>query len=222
MLTLSPPPTRLLTQVTRHIERTIGHSPMVFHEMLSHDWHVNLHVVPPQPHAFSPRHPCGGDFFTIVTSGMSSRGGGSRRVELMMALPATWPGLRPDGTFRPGLMCDDAFRWPIRLLKAIAHAPCDEAFRLEAGSLFANGEPARPYARNTPFAGMILLPTALHPRARELVAHDDLSISFLSLWPLLPEELAFAQARGNDALVQSIRRAGLTELFHMNRRSAVA
>jgi len=121
-------PTPFLKQISRHIERTIGPAPLVFHEIISTDAHIDLHFVPAQPHLKSDDdRPLGGDYVTIVTSGMSSRpmnlppgakrDGISEYAELMLALPKDWPGLLPDGTFDQKAMKDDANWWPFRWLK---------------------------------------------------------------------------------------------------------
>lgn len=95
--------TPFLEQISRHIERTIGPAPMVFHEIVSTDAHIDLHIVPPQPHVAADEiRPLGGDYVTVVTSGMSSKPmnvppaakeqGVSEYAELMLALPKDWPG----------------------------------------------------------------------------------------------------------------------------------
>ena len=91
---------------------------MVFHEIVSSDVHLDLYVVPPQPGEASVMFPHGRDFYTIVTSGMSTQamkapasGGGDiqgqRYAELMICLPSDWPGLYPTGTFDLETMRDE-------------------------------------------------------------------------------------------------------------------
>ena len=66
--------TPFLERISRHIDRTIGPCPGVFHEIVSVDAHIDLHIVPAQPNVVqSKQRPLGGDYVTIVTSGMSSR-----------------------------------------------------------------------------------------------------------------------------------------------------
>ncbi len=225
MLALSYTPTRLLNQITRHIERAIGLSPMVFHEMIAANLRLDLHVIPPQAGQPCATHPKGQDFFTIVTSGISaepmpipgSAAAGSQHAELMITLPSTWPGLRHDGTFRPEIMRDEAFCWPIRWLKKAARLPHETRTSISAGQIISNG--AQPFAHNTRFTGMIALPPVLHPKAARMVAHDDLSIAFLALWPIYPAEMRLAMTEGTAALVEAFRRAGVSEMVHLSRKS---
>jgi hypothetical protein len=229
MLALSSVTTRLLNQINRHIDRTIGPSPMVFHETLAADLRLDLHVIPPQPDGASAAHPRGRDFFTIVTSTVANnplsqpRGAHERRqrAEFMITLPAGWPGLRRDGTFVPELMRDETFWWPIRWLKKIAHQQHESNTGICAGEIIPNGTPATPFAKNVPFTGFIALPSTFHPRAAEMVAHDDLAITFHALWPIYPAEMRLAMTEGTQALVDAFKRSGVGGMINLLRRSAV-
>ena len=93
-------------QITRHIQRTIGPATMVFHELLPNGLQLDLHVVPPQRDEPSIEHPFGRNFFTVVTSGMSTQRmpprqarGKAQYLELMISLPPNWAGLNSNGTF---------------------------------------------------------------------------------------------------------------------------
>jgi hypothetical protein len=232
MTLLSPAPTRFLNPITRHIGRTIGGSPMVFHEIMSADIHLDLHIVPPDAGASAAGHPLGRDFYTIVTSGMSTRAMPmpetsedsdardpeySRYAELMISLPAGWPGLRPDGTFVQQYMTDEANWWPIRWLKMLARLPHEYDTWVGAGYTIPNTPPDQPYAPNTGFSCLLLLPSVLHPNARHLVVHDDVTIEFLSLWPLYPEEMELKLNEGLEALQAAFAAAHIADLLDIHR-----
>jgi hypothetical protein len=227
MPALFPPPTRFLPQISRHVERTIGHSPMVFHEVVSCDVHLDLHVVPPQPDKISPAFPHGRRFYTIVTSGLSTRPmklpasshalEQSAYAELMITLPADWPGFLPDGTMSPNLMSEDENSWPLRWIKRLAHLAHEQDVFLGAGNPYAAESHA--VAGNCRLAGMLAAPSALHPKSATLPIRDDLTIAFLALWPVFPEELAFAQRHGGPALLQRLHQAGVTDLVDIHRKN---
>ena len=229
MPVLFPPPTRFLPQITRHIERTIGPSPMVFHEVVSNDIHLDLHVIPPQPGVRTRAFPCGRDFFTIVTSGLSTRpmslpsspdsGGRTPYAELMITLPASWPGLFADATMSPELMSEEENYWPIRWLKLLAHLAHEENVFLGAGNTYSEGRRLRTVAGNTRLAGVLAAPSVLHPKAGRLLINDDLEIAFLALWPLYPEELALARRVGGAALMERFQAAGVTDLVDVRREN---
>jgi hypothetical protein len=212
MLMLSPAPTRHLNQITRHIGRTIGHSPMVFHEMLE-GVRLDLHVVPPLAGPASAAHPYGRSHFTLVTSGLSAAGGQMGRcAELMISLPADWPGLRADGTFAPEMMQEDVLSWPVRLLKSVAHICREQGPKV--GELFPVMEGGQKL-RNVPFAAAAVLPSMLHPQSTRLVVHDDLAISFLALFPLYEEELR-AGISGTQ-LAATLAQRNVTDLVDVRR-----
>ncbi|HEY4328693.1 MAG TPA: suppressor of fused domain protein [Phycisphaerae bacterium] len=231
MPALYPAPTRFLPQISRHIERTIGPSPMVFHEIISSDVHLDLFVVPPQTHDASLHFPHGRDFFTIVTSGMSTfpmnaphlatKRRNSRYAELMICLPADWPGLRFDGTFALEQMREEANWWPIRWLKTIARLPHEHGLFIGSGHTIPNGEDAVPFSENTKFGSLLVAPSALHPDSHTLVIHDDMSVDFLALWPLHSAELEYKLSHGPEALISRFQRSGITELVDLTRKSAV-
>ena len=234
MPVLTPPPTRILNQITRHIDRTIGYSPMVFHEIISTDIHLDLHIVPPHEGPPTADHPYGRNFYTIVTSGMSARPVPAppssvvsasdacecqRHFELMIALPGDWPGLRHDGTFVEDSMSEEDNWWPIRWLKMLARLPHENDMWVGAGCTVPNHPPEQSYAPHTGFSCMLLMPSALHPASRRLVAHDDLTIEFLALWPLYPEEMALKLQRGLGALRDAFAEAHITDLVDNRRRN---
>jgi hypothetical protein len=227
MPVLFPPPTRFLPQISRHIERTIGPCPMVFHEIVSNDIELDLHVVPPQPGVASPLFPAGRNFYTIVTSGLSTRpmklpaspdsDEQAAYAELMITLPADWPGLFPDGTMSPEAMSAQENAWPIRWLKLLAHLAHEQDVFLGAGNTYAGETGA--IAGNTPLAGVLTAPSVLHPKSARLPIRDDLAISFLALWPVYPEELALAQCEDGPALLRRLHRAGITDLVDIRRKN---
>jgi hypothetical protein len=232
MTLLTPTPTRFLNQITRHIDRTVGPSPMAFHEIISTDIHLDLHIVPPHAGPTAAGQPQGRDFFTVVTSGMSSRlmpmppsiesatqddAEKSRYAELMISLPRDWPGLRSDGTFVNEYMSDEANWWPIRWLKMLARMPHEYDTWIGAGYTVPNTPSDQPYAPNTGFSCLLLLPSALYPAARHLVVHDDITIEFLALWPLYPEELELKLSQGLKALQAAFAKAGVTDLLDIHR-----
>jgi hypothetical protein len=222
---LNPVPTRFLSQITRHIERTVGRSPMVFHEIISADIHLDLYIVPPTAAGAGDRAPAG-NCYTIVTSGMSTRPmplpvhadpETPRFAELLINLPADWPGLRRDGTIVNELMHEENNWWPFRWLKMIARLPYENDEWIGAGQIIPNIPEGRSFASATGFAGMLLLPSVVHPKSQRLVVHDDTAIEFLALWPLFPEEIKLHRRAGLAALQAAFARCGVTDLIDVHR-----
>ena len=225
--------TPFFEQISRHIERTIGPAPRVFHEIVSAHAHIDLHIVPAQPHvAPSKDRPLGGDYVTIVTSGMSWRpmnlppnarqNGVSQYAELMLALPKSWPGFRTDGTFDQQIMKDDAKWWPIRWLKQMARIPHQYDTFYSHGVTVPNGEPARPFAKGSKLCCWMVFHPMLCPDAHRLHISNDVHIDFFALFALTEREMQLKLNKGLSALTRAMAEGEVyTELLDPGRRGAV-
>lgn len=225
--------TPYLEAIERHIERTIGPVSWVFHEIVSTDVHVDLHVVPAQPGvAPSEARPLGGDYVTLVTSGMSTRPmnvspaagreGVSPYAELMLALPKNWPGLKSDGTFDQGEMKDEAKWWPIRWLKQMARLPHEYDTFFSHGVTVPNGDPAKPFMKGSKLSGWMTFNPMLCPRASQLDVGDGVRIDFFALFALTEAEMNLKLNKGMKALIHALADGEVyTELLDVRRRSVV-
>jgi hypothetical protein len=136
----------------------------------------------------------------------------------MISLPAEWPGLRSDGTLSAEFIEESANGWPMHWLKRIA-AQC-HLERQEAGAgqiIHTAADDITPHALW--MTGMGMFPSRLHPRARHCMPHDDMSIEFLALWPLHPQEVTCARRDGAEALLARLEQAGVTDLIDPARHS---
>ena len=218
--------TQYLDEIEAHIEKTIGRAPIVQHEIVSTGIHIDLHIVAPTNLPPSPEHPFGTYHYTVVTSGVSSR---PMKVpagypeppllELMIALPAGWPGLLPDGNVNPKLLSDENNWWPFRWLKALARFPVQ--FDTFLGDLHTvpNGQNSAPFATNTRLGCMMVMPPALAPNSRYLQINDRVAIQFLALVPLYSEEMAYKLQVGGEELRKLALRRGVNELVQPGRAS---
>ncbi len=220
--------TPFLEHIDRHVEKTIGPIAMVFHEKVSPTIHLDLLVVGPTNRRVSDKLPCGGKHFTIVTSGMSTqpmnvpRGyKGPKFMELMIALPPDWPGLHADGTFDQKTMQDERSWWPFRRLKDAARLPAEHNTFLGLGHTIPNGENAAPYADNTRLGCMLVSLPLMAPESFDLVINDNVSICFLALMPIYPEEMELKLRDGGAKLDKLMDAADLTELIDVKRPNLV-
>src|SRR4051794_18154576 len=134
----------LVDAVSDHVEQHFGTVDHVLHELVSPYVHVDLHVVMP-----TKQRPA----ITVVTSGMSQRAmPGGLYAELMVLLPPSWP---TEG--HPSFESDESY-WPFGLLKQLARLPHEFKTRLWQGHTVPNGDPPRPYARNTELCGALIGP----------------------------------------------------------------
>ena len=213
---VQPPAATLhLKEIGQHIQTYVGKVELVFHEMLSHLVHIDIHLVAPTQER---------PFYTAITSGMSDRPMTIRPgldpiryqfAELMICLPAAWP------------IGNEAFKqeenyWPFRMLKFLARFPHQYHSWLCAGHTMPNGDPAQPYAANTRMDGVMLSkPTTVDAGFQKLQISPDKVINFYALHPLYPEEMNLKLARGAEALDSLFAAAGFSEILIPNRKSVL-
>lgn len=213
--------TPYFTQIGHHVAQHVGPIARVFRGLGNGDLPIHLLIVPPAQRPVDEAHPMGTNHWTIVTAGLSARPmtvpahpeGIPRHAELMVALPARWPGLNPDGGFDQERMSEGRNWWPVRCLDRIARMPHERGSYVAIGQTIPNGEQATPLANNTMLGGVLVLPPLLSPGAAELVIDEDVRIQFYTLVPLYPEELRFKAERGFHALVERLDAAGVNELI---------
>ncbi|MEU7801449.1 suppressor of fused domain protein [Micromonospora arborensis] len=198
--------------IDRHIEEHFGPVDFVYHEIASHLVGVHVYVVAPTEER---------PYRTLITSGMSERPmtvpeghGISPYAELMLCLPADWPLTRLTG------LDDDPAGWPLRVLKQVARLPHEYGSWIGEWHSVPNGDPAEPYATDTPFAGVVVTPMLrVPPEARTIAVPGGIQIALLALIPLHPEEIAVKVERGTDALIEVLDRGDVTELLEPRRPS---
>ena len=198
----------LIEAVSDHVLRYFGEIDQVFHEIVSPYVHVDLHFVMP-----TKERPA----ITVVTSGMSQRAmPGGTYCELMMLLPPSWP--TPG---QPAFESDEGF-WPFRLLKQLARLPHEYGTRLWTGHTVPNGDPPKPYARNTKFCGALIAPMVMDEHsAAERFEYDGHEVSLFAVWPLHADEMQVKLDEGLDRLADLLDEASITEALDPDRPSVV-
>jgi hypothetical protein len=178
-------------RVEKHIEEHIGKPDMVWHELVSHLVHVDIHMVNPTPER---------NYYTLITSGMSDQpmnvppgAEAFRFAELVICLPPTWKVTQAD-------FQNEEHYWPLRWLKVLARLPHEYDTWLGVAHTVPNGDPPRPFAGNTQLCGMMLMqPSMLFSDAFiELHMNANKTVNFLSLIPLYREEMDFKLKHGAD------------------------
>lgn len=206
-----------------HLERFLGPDPFVLAERVSVGIHLDVDVFVPTPQA---------PHLTLVTSGMSDlpmtvpEGLADARMELLLALPADWPGLATDGpagTGPGGAFEDERHYWPIRLLKDLARLPHDHATFLGWGHSVPHGDPATPYAPGVPFDGAVVSPPLGYPSELMRCPTSVGTVSYMAVLPVTHEEMEFKLTAdgGADELLDRLSSAGVTSLVDVDRPSVI-
>lgn len=196
-------------QISSHIEQYLGRSETVFHEIVSDTVHIDVFWVKP-----SEEYP----FHRLVTSGMSDLpmqtppgAPASRYAELMMTLPADWQV--DQASFE-----DEAWYWPVRLLKTLARLPHKYDTWLGFGHTVPNGDPPEPYAANTALCGAIILTSISAPQEfHRLPIHDGKEIAFYAVVPLFENEMNLKLRKGVDELLSLFDKRNVSDIVDLAR-----
>ncbi len=176
--------------VEAHIRQYFGVYPLVFHEKLSPDIHVDICLIEPTPER---------DYYTLVTLGMGAhrmnvpeelRDSRLDRAELLICLPARW-NIRGQA---------EKWYWPLRWLKILARLPGSEDTWLGWGHTVPKGAP---FSYNTNLSSVILTEPALFD-AEAAVCHlpDGDAINFYQVVPIYQNELDCKLHRGAKSLLR--------------------
>lgn len=189
-------------EVPAHMQRFVGKSEWVFHEIVSDHTHVDVHVIPPAPDR---------PYSVLFTTGMSLRpmkgpspAGISPFAELMIFLPESWP-LSDEG------FNDEANYWPIRELKKLARLPHQMGFLLREFMSVPFSNPPRP-APGTEIGGFwVMKPTMWVQQAQSVKLPSGSEIQLYALVPLTMDEMSWkANQLTGEAFMGVLHRQGKT------------
>lgn len=215
----------LIEAVTEHFERVAGPVESVFHEIVSPEVHLDVHVIPP-----TPEH----EHWTLFTTGCAERpmnvppevGPAYQFAELFCLLPKTWDVQALANAPALGDEPQDLERWyfPIRWLKGFARLPHEYDTWIGAGHTMPNGDPPEPFAPGVGFNGVALLDP--YPFDDDFAVLDlgSRQINFYLLVPLYPEEMDFKLKHGMRKLLETLEplvsKIGFPELMNPGRPNA--
>lgn len=207
--------------VEAHLERFLGDSSSVWHEIISDLVHIDVYKFEPTPER---------PYFTLVTSGMSDlpmtvpQGvEGMARAELMLCLPPDWPLGHTGEVSTQGDLADFNNYWPIHTLKYLARMPHEYQTWLGWGHSIPNGDPPQPVA-NTKFVGTVIGPVVTLPDEFVQLEVGDKTVWFYAIYPVYAEEMQFKidNPEGADALFERFEKAKVTELVDPLRKNVCA
>ncbi len=194
------------------LETHLGETLHVFREMIPTGPRIDVHLVGPTEEL---------PFHKLFTVGMSQTKMPApkdfedcQRAELLIGLPDDWP-------ITPEAFMEDAYRWPVLLLRHIARIPASAP---EGKWLFAGHAVPITDASLFPglkFTGGLLLPPLILPEEAHVAFNDDFDpIHLLGIIPLYPEELALAQTDDLPDLLEALDELEATEILDLHRPNA--
>ena len=199
------------SQIESYIEENIGAVSCVYHEIVSDQVHIDIHVVNPSEKRNS---------YTLITSGMSDQPmpappgkEGYRYTELTLSLPASWPISEDE-------LQDDKNYWPLRWLKTIARLPHHQNTWVSLGHTIPNGNPPVPFSSATELCCWILsVPLLFGKQFGRMKVDNEKAVNFFSVVPIYKEEMEFKLRKGARPLIERLVRDGVNEIVNLNRKN---
>ncbi len=184
----------------------------MFHEIISTDIHLDVHVV--EPSVDDPN-------YTIFTTGMSDLPMNMpkellqdyshlQRTELVMFVPSTWEIEKIANKD-----VSNEIYWVVGLIKSMARFPHEYKTWISHGHTIPNGSEYTPFASNTK------LSCSLMRFLCAIETHDDNALSLLQLVPITKEEAEYKLEFGADALVEKLDEASALNVIIADRDSVV-
>ncbi|MDH5507882.1 MAG: suppressor of fused domain protein [Anaerolineae bacterium] len=198
-----------IERIEAHIAKYLGKPATVYHEMVSEQVHIDVHVIAPR---------AGKDYYTLVTTGMSDKpmhtpAGAEqfRYAELLICLPPDWvltgPGAEHESNY-----------WPVRWLKTLARFPHQYESWLGPYHTLPNDDPPQRYAPNTKLCCALLSwPQLCEPAFSSLEINSDKRVHFYSFIPIYKEEIKMKLNQGSEVLFEHLAAAGVSELLDPQR-----
>ncbi|GAA2172284.1 suppressor of fused domain protein [Agrococcus versicolor] len=204
--------------LVQHLTRHLGEPSALLAESMPDELRIDLVVFPPAE---------GRPFVTLATVGMSdlpmhvpSELADRARQELLIGVPADWPGLAGGVADVDGTLRDEAAYWPIRLVKGLARYPRRSSTWISWGHTVPSGAS---FHEGVPFSTALVGPPLGLPEAVMTVETAVGRVSYLAVLPITEAETALATSSGggSDDLVERLAAAGVTIAVDPARASVV-
>ncbi|MBG6154184.1 hypothetical protein IWQ52_001189 [Labrenzia sp. EL_159] len=206
-------------EITAHLESFLGDDYFVLHELVSDKVHLDVLIFPPsQDRQTWVLVTCGmSDLPMSVPAGIEDREA-YEHSEMVITLPGDWFTQTGDGQIPEAQMREEKTYWPVRQIKSLGRLPHDYETWLYYWHTIPNGNPALPFADNTGFTGVMLLPPLSWPPEKEAIqTGSGVKISFLGVYPLYEEEMDIKLQYGADKLIDLFEKAGVSDLVEIAR-----
>ena len=195
------PEGRYLQDIQDHIEKFIGPSDSVLHEIVSPTIHVDIHIVPPTTKI---------PYLTLMTSGMSDKDmnvpsaavpkADYELAEIIAFLPPDWPVEEFTSTGDDADENPSGF-YPVFWMKHYARKVHEQNIAMSWFNTTANGDPAEPIEDGVGMVGFLFAPPLqLGPGGLFVPTHDNRQIRLLSLVPIWSDEVVYAINKGGESL----------------------
>lgn len=196
-------------KIYKHIEKYIGKPVYTSFDLIPGTSDISLYTCL----ADSKR-----NYHTIITSGMSKQPANApedqsvwKYTELVIYLPKSWH-------ISKETIMDYEQYWPLGWLKKLGSFPHENNTWFCWGDTIPNGEQAMPFASDTAFCCMLLLPPIREDECFfELKIDKEKTIRFLVVVPIYKEEMEFILNNGFKKLLAKFDEFNINDIIKIDR-----
>ena len=196
--------------ISAHLDKRYSSEEItVFHEIFSPDLHLDVYFVQSEKHSFN----------ILLTAGMSTLEMSVPNAvenlkdyqfaELMLLLPKSITFGKVTG--------DNPNDWLIAMLKEVARFPHHYDTWLSIGHTLQATAEMQPYAENTNYTGVVILPSVTFDEEFTSVQAGENLINIYSVFPLYADEMNYKIENGYNALLDRLIEKNAKEIFDNNR-----
>jgi len=196
--------------ISAHLdERYTSNEITVFHEIFSPDIHLDVYFVQSEKHNFNFLLTAGMSTLEMTVPNAVENPQDYKFAELMLLLPKSITFGKVTG--------DNPNDWLIAMLKEAARFPHHYDTWLAIGHTLQATADMEPYAENTNYTGVVILPSVTFDEEFTSVQAGKNLINIYSVFPLYADEMNYKIANGYNALLDRLIEKNAQEIFDENR-----
>lgn len=196
--------------ISAHLDKSYSSEEItVFHEIFSPDLHLDVYFVQSEKHNFNILLTAGMSILEMTVPNAVEKPQDYKFAELMLLLPKSITFGKITG--------DNPNDWLIAMLKEAARFPHHYDTWLAIGHTLQATADMEPYAENTNYTGVVILPSVTFGEEFTSVQVGENLINIYSVFPLYADEMNYKIENGYNALLDKLIEKNAQEIFDYNR-----
>lgn len=196
--------------ISEHLDKSYTSEEItVFHEIFSPDLHLDVYFVQSEKHNFNILLTAGMSTLEMTVPNAVENPADYQFAELMLLLPKSITFGKVTG--------DNPNDWLIAMLKEAARFPHHYDTWLSIGHTLQATADMEPYAENTSYTGIVILPSVTFDEEFTSVQAGENLINIYSVFPLYADEMNYKIENGYNALLDKLIEKNAKEIFEDNR-----
>lgn len=196
--------------ISTHLDKRYASEEItVFHEIFSPDLHLDVYFVQSEKHNFNILLTAGMSTLEMTVPNVVENPIDYQFAELMLLLPKSITFGKITG--------NNPNDWLIAMLKEVARFPHHYDTWLSIGHTLQATAEMEPYAENTNYTGVVILPSVTFDEEFTSVQAGENLVNIYSVFPLYADEMNYKIENGYNALLDRLIEKNAKEIFDENR-----